>query len=43
MPAYQSAINNPDLFGGTWSGAGLKREKKRMIDLKSISDKQRWL
>jgi hypothetical protein len=24
MPAYQSAINNPDLFNGMWSGAGLK-------------------
>ena len=30
MPAYQSASNNPDLFGGMWSGAGVKNELKRI-------------
>jgi hypothetical protein len=38
IPAFQSAIYNPDLFGGTWSGAGLKNEQKRMNKLKTISE-----
>ncbi len=43
MPAYQSAINNPDLFNGMWSGAGLKQEQQKMIELETLYDKQKNL